>query len=180
MATPTAPAQGTSIEVFWNTSQAAPANSGIGAATPNSQPVAVTTSGAAYIAADVVGGIISLLTVNSATGRRVTLRTVCVKEKAGAAPALHIEFYKATPTGGPYTDNAPLVRGTTDAANRVGTLNVAAADYLTDVTETTATYSGLGMKLPVAATTLFMLIISQGSYTLTNGNLTINLEFDQE
>lgn len=157
-----------------------PVNSGIGAARASSQAIAVTTSGAGYVATDCVGGIISLTTVNYASGRRVNLRSVCIKEKGGAAPSLHIEFYKATPSAGTYTDNSALVRGSGDSANRVGTLNVQSSDYLTDITETTVTYNDINMKMPVAATTLFMLIISQGSYTLTNGNLTINLEFDAE
>ena len=175
MAAPTLNAEGQSKEVYWNSSQSLAVGP-----TTNSQAVAVTTSGAAYIAADVVGGIISLLTVNSSTGRRVSLRSATIEEKGGAAPALKIYFFKATPAAGTYTDNAALVWGTGDAANQVGVLNVLAADYVTDVVQTSVTYSGLDMKITPAATTLFMLIVSQGAYTLTNGNLTIQLEFDQE
>lgn len=146
----------------------------------NSQAVAVTTSGASYVAGDVVGGIISLTTVNLASGRRVSLKSLQVNDKGGVAPALHLYFFKATPSGGTYTDNAQLVWGSGDSANKVGQFNVATADYLTDISQSSANYSGLTMDLPVSATTLFVLIVSQGSYTITNGNLTLDLEFNQE
>lgn len=140
---------------------------------------AITTSGAGYILGDCIGGIISLTTVNYASGRPVKLKSVCIKDKGGAAPAMHIEFYKSTPTGGTYTDNSAVVRGTTDSANRVGTVNVLAADYLTDITETTATFSGIDHQMSVNATTLFVLLIAQASFTETNGNLTVEWGFEQ-
>lgn len=157
-----------------------PVSGGVGSAVPNTQAIAVTTTGAGYVASDVVGGIISLTTVNYSTGRRVTLKSVTIKEKGGVTPALHLYFFKATPNGGTYTDNANLVWGSGDAANQVGLLNVLAADYVTDVSQSSVNYSGLTMKMPVSATTLFLLIVSQGAYTITNGDLTIDLEFDQE
>ncbi len=177
MANPERTPVGGAQEVFMTSAQPVTSTAAV---TASSKSIAVTTSGANYVAGDVVGGIISIPTVNAASGRRVALKTLSIKEKGGTAPALHIEFYKATPAAGTYTDNAALVRGTGDAANRVGTFNVLSSDYLTDITETAVTYHGLDMKLPVDGTTLFALIISQGAYTLTNGNLTIGAEFDQE
>lgn len=146
----------------------------------NSQAVAVTTSGANYASGDCVGGIISLTTVNSATGRRVVLKSVQVNDKDGNAIAIEIYFFKATPAAGTYTDNAALAWGTGDSANKVGQLSILAADWLTTNSQSSVNIGDLSMKMAVAATTLFMLIVAKGAATFTNGNLKLQLELDQE
>jgi hypothetical protein len=164
-----------------------PVDDGVYGAQVKSVSIAVTTSGANYVANDCVGGIVSVLASNYATGRRLTLRSVQINTKlTGAnvttAVGFNLYFFKATPSGGTYTDNAGLAWGTGDAANKVGQLKSVAADYIADGTtqEASACYQNLNMKMPVSATTLFMLIVVQGAATITNGTLTINLEFDQE
>lgn len=157
-----------------------PTNDGIGASKVNTQSVAVTTSGAGYVASDVVGGIISLATVNFATTRRVTLRSVQVNDKNGNAIGLNIYFFKATPASGTYTDNGNISWGTGDSANKVGQVKIAASDWLTDNSQSSVNVGNLNEKMSVSATTLFMLIVAQGGATFTNGNLTMELNFDQE
>lgn len=160
--------------------RADPSNDGIGAAKVNSQPVAVTTSGAGYVSGDVVGGIISLTTVNYSTGRRVVLRSFQLNDKGGSAIGYNIYFFKATPAAGTYTDNGAISWGAGDSANKVGQLKVSASDYMTDNSQSSANYSNMNMKMQVSATTLFMLIVAQAGATLTNGNITFDAEFDQE
>jgi len=158
-----------------------PTNDQIGAmAVMNGQAVTLTTSGANYVAGDVVDGIKSLTTVNYASGKRVKLKTLCFKDKAAVAPALHIYFFKATPSGGTYSDNTALVWGSGDFANLVGSLNIAASDWITDISASVVTFSALDMDMAVSATTLFMLVIAEGAYTLTDGNYTMELGFEQE
>lgn len=156
-----------------------PAN-GVGYAQPASKAVAVTTSGA-YAEGDGVGGIISVTTVNYATGRRVTLRSIQINDKDGNSLPLDLYFFKATPAAGTYTDNAALAWGTGDSANKVGQLKVAAGDWVKDGGQSAVNF-GLTLKMPVAATTLFLLIVcpTGSAPTFTNGGLTINMEFDQE
>lgn len=157
-----------------------PVIGGIGAAQPGSQALSITTSGA-YVAGDGVGGIISMTTVNFSTGRRVRLRSVQINDKGNAQAALDIYFFKATPAAGTYTDNSPLVWGAGDSANKVGQLKVQTGDWVSDGSQCSVNY-GLDMKMAVAATTLFMLIVlpTGSAPTFTNGNLKANLEFDQE
>ena len=145
-----------------------------------SKTVTPTTSGANYASGDVVGGIQSITTVNYASGRRVALKSVQINDKNGNAIAMDIYFFKATPSGGTYTDNAALAWGTGDSANKVGQLAVAAADWLTDNSQSSVNYSNMDMKLLISSTTLFMLIIPKAAATFTNGNLTMQLEFNQE
>ncbi len=146
----------------------------------NSQTVALATTGASYIAGDVVQGIISLSNINFASGRRVTLKSIQVNDKTNVAPSLNIYFFKSTPTGGTYTDNAPLVWGTGDYALKVGQVSILNANYLTDISQSSVNISGLTEKMAVAGTTLFMLVVSEGSYTLAASSYTMQLEFDQE
>lgn len=150
-------------------------------ASPSSFAQAVTTSGA-YSAGNVVGGIISLVDVNLTSGGRVVLRTIQVNDKNGNADALDIYFFKATPSGGTYTDKSALAWGTGDSANKIGQLAVKSGDWLTDNSQSSVNYSGLTMKMTPSAATLFMLIVcpTGSTPTFTNGNLTIQLEFDQE
>ncbi len=158
-----------------------PPSNGIGSAVPVSKSVAVTTTGA-YAAGDVVGGIISLATVNYATGRRVSLRSIQVSDKGNNSLALDIYFFKATPAAGTYTDNAALVWGTGDSANKVGQIRIAAGDWIADGSQASVNLSGMDMCMSVAATTLFALIVcpSGSAPTFANGDLSINAEFNQE
>lgn len=145
----------------------------------SSHPVAVTTSGASYASGDVVGGILELTNVAFDTGRPVTLRSLTLRDKNGNAVAMEIYFFKATPTGGTYTDNGALAWGTGDAANCVGCIAIAAGDWLTANSQSFVNISGLGMKMPVTGTSLFAIILAKAAATFTNGNLTLNAEIDQ-
>lgn len=146
----------------------------------NTQVLAITTGGAGYVAGNVVSGILSLTNVNLASGRRVVLRSVQINDKNGNAVALNIYFFKSTPAAGTYTDQVGIAWGAGDSAKKVGQLKIAASDWLTDNSQSSVNVGNLGEKMSVAATTLFMLIIAEGGATLTNGNLTAELNFDCE
>lgn len=154
---------------------------GGGGTTPYSPgALAITTSGAAYIAGDCVGGIISIPTVNLSTGRRVALKGLTINDKGGVAPSLNIYFFPSTPTGGTYTDNAPLVWGSLDNALCCGHIQVLNGDYITDASQSGVTYGSLNIELDVTATTLYMIVVGEGNYMINNGNLSIRPEFNQE
>ena len=130
---------------------------------PETQSIAVTTSGSGYLSGYVVGTIIPLSTVNAASGRRVRLQSVQINDAGGQACPFHIYFFKATPSGGTYTDKTALVWGSGDNANKVGSLNILSSFYLTDASQSTLSYGGLAMDMGVGATTLYALIIAEGS-----------------
>lgn len=156
-----------------------PDGSGVSGATAVTKTVAVTTSGAGYVAGDVVGGIISLTTANYATTRNVILHALQVSFAANIAPALQIYFFNATPSGGTYTDNSALVWGAGDSAKKVGQISVLAADYLSANNQQSVNYSGLDMMMDIAATTLFVLVVAQGSYTIANGEMGLKFNLEQ-
>lgn len=158
-----------------------PADDGLGAARPYSPgSIAIATSGAGYVTGNVVGGIISIPTVNFLTGRRVSLTGLTINDKGGVAPALNIYFFPTTPTGGTYTDKVALVWGTADRALCCGQIQVLNGNYLTDISQSGVTFGGLNTKLNVGATTLFAIIVAEGSYNLATSTISIVPQFNQE
>jgi hypothetical protein len=145
----------------------------------NSQSIAITTSGANYAAGDCVGGLISLVNVNESFGRRVSLRSIQINDKGGIAPSLNIYFFKSQPAG-TFTDNSAVVWAAGDSALKVGQVSVLNANYLTDISQSAINLSGLTEKMPVADRTLYMVIVSQSTYTLAASTLTAQIELDQE
>lgn len=133
-----------------------------------------------YTAGDVVGGIQSITTVNSSSGRSVLLKSISVKDKNGQSPALSFLFFKSTPSGGTYTDNAALVLGSGDAANMVGCVRVVAGDNYVPVSGTSvATLGAVDQLLPVTASTLFCLILADATWNAAStSDLTVDLGFE--
>lgn len=113
-----------------------------------------------YAAGDVVGGIVELTGAVDVSGRPVELTSLAVKDAGGQAPALTFLFFRATPSGGTYTDNAALVWGSGDLANLVGAVTVASADYSTLASKSLTIKGDLGHLLDCAATSLFLVIVA--------------------
>jgi hypothetical protein len=141
--------------------------------------VAVTTSGA-YAAGDVVGGIIEITTVNAASGRPVDLASIVVSDKNGNAVDLFLFFFRATPSGGTYTDNSALVWGSGDVANVVASVKILSTDWMVAASQSVVGVE-LGWLSDVDGTSVFLLIVcpTGSTPTYTNGNLALNLAFDR-
>lgn len=135
-----------------------PTTGNLAAAGYASVPTITISASPNYDAADIAGGIISLTTVNNSTGRPVKLTSMTLTDDGNQGPALTFMFFKATPAAGTYTDNEALVWGAGDLANLVGVVRVLAADWITVVSEKILNLGDIGQIMPVAATTLFMLI----------------------
>jgi len=117
-----------------------------------------------YSALDVVGGIQTITGASLVTARPIKVKSLVLKDKGGQGPALTFMFFKATPTGGTYTDNGALVLGSGDLANLVGTIQVVAGDWYTPVSGSkVASLSGFDMVIDVDSVDLFALIIHDGA-----------------
>ena len=134
-----------------------------------------------YTALDVVGGIQTIALANSSTGRPVKVKSLVVKDKNGQSPPLTFIFFKATPSGGTYTDNSALVLGSGDMANVVGVVKVVAGDYYTPVAGATiAALGGVDQVMAVSATSLFALIIADAAINAAStSDFTIELGIEQ-
>ena len=165
-----------------NEMQRNPVDDGVYGATPYSWNSTLTTNASAYASGNVVQGIISIPTVNFASGRRVTLRSVQLNTQLATSVAFNLYFFKATPSGGTYTDKTALTWGSGDSLNKVGQVNIPTTAFLGDgsTVQQSANIQNLNMKMPVVATTLFALLIIEGAATFATGSLNIDLEFDQE
>lgn len=134
-----------------------------------------------YAAGDVIGGIQTIADAVLVAGGKLKLESVHVRDKAGQAPALRLYFFSATPAAGTYTDNAPLVWGAGDAANQVGVVDIAAANYITLAGVSAQTLSGIGQVHFAAATSLFVLVAANGAYNAAAlGDLIITLSWERK
>ena len=68
------------------------------------RPTITLSASPDYSANDVVGGIITLTSVAARDADEVVLRSVVLKDAGGQAPALTLLFFRATPSGGTYTE----------------------------------------------------------------------------
>ena len=134
-----------------------------------------------YSALDVVGGIQTIASANSSTGRPIKLKSLVVKDKNGQSPAMTFLFFKATPSGGTYTDNGALTLGTNDMANMVGVVKVVAGDYYTPVSgATVAALGAVDQVMAVSATSLFALIIADAAINAAStSDFTIEFGIEQ-
>ena len=134
-----------------------------------------------YAAGDGVGGIQTIAGAVEVAGGQLELKSVHVRDKAGQAPALRLYFFAATPAAGTYTDNAPLVWGANDAANQVGLVDIAAANYITVAGVSAQTLSAIGQVHTVTATSLFVLIVANGAYNAAStSDLIITLSWERK
>src|SRR5262245_9823159 len=89
------------------------------------RPTITTSASPDYADGDVISGIVTLSGVFQLANRSAILRSVMLKDAAGQAPALSLLFFRATPSGGTYTDNSAIVFGSGDVGNCIGTVKVA-------------------------------------------------------
>lgn len=127
-----------------------------------------------------MGGIVTLTGVMSEAGRSALLRSLVAKDAGGQAPALTFLFFRASPSGGTYTDNEALVWGAGDHAKLVGVVRIAAADWYTLVSKSQAALGGIDAILGSATSDLYMLIIADGAWNAgATTDLTVELGFEQ-
>jgi hypothetical protein len=138
-----------------------------------------TVGTAAYIAGDGVGGILNFGATNGLSGDFYTVDSIHITDKSKSHPALFIEFFKATPASGTYTDSSPLVYGSGDHANSIGVVSILATDWLdfprVSATASRVSINDLGINLTETGTNLFALIHADSSFSLTNGDLIVNV-----
>lgn len=143
-----------------------------------------TVATATYIAGDVIGGILTFASVNGASGRPIKIQSIALVDKSQQSVPFTILFFKATPSGGTYTDGSPLVFGSGDYANFVGAVRFFETEWVSypaTPTDDFANKNDLNMIVPISATSLFALIVSDDSttITLTNGDLIVTVSGEQ-
>lgn len=126
----------------------------------------VTVDTAAYVDLDCIGGIITLADFVAISGGAAEIHSIEITELGAQKPPCSISFYKETPAGGTYTDNAGLVLDATDVASRTGPgpIQIVAGDYKAHGTHQVASLLFTPFAVECAVTSLFMLIQADGPY----------------
>jgi hypothetical protein len=139
-----------------------------------------TVGTAAYIAGDAIGGILIVpLGLALSSTVPVEVESIYISDKSKVHPAMFIEFFKATPTSGTYTDGSPLVYGSGDHANSIGNISVLAADWV-DMPRVTATASrvsinDLGMVVNGTSQNIYILVHADSAFSLTALDWTVTV-----
>lgn len=138
-----------------------------------------TVDTAIYAGGDLVGGIRTIANWAKATGGGAKLRSVSVWCEDGELAQASLLFFNATPSGGTYTDNLAPVWAAGDFAKFLGKIDIVTADYATIGGDGIAT-KACEIPLPVAATSLFCVVIATATPTFTAGtdvNITLIAEY---
>lgn len=134
-----------------------------------------------YAVGDVIGGIITLTSIPSASGGKAKLVSANVVDKAGQSPQFSMYFFKATPSGGTYTDNAAIVWGSGDGANAIGTVSFVSADYNTVGGISFSTMGEINQMHVATATSIFVLIIADATYNAAStSDLIVTFGYERE
>lgn len=139
--------------------------------------VTPTVGTAAYIAGDVIGGVLTFANAASASGRAVRVEKLSIIDKSQQSIPCTLQLFSATPAGGTYTDGSALVYHANDYALYQSQIRLLAGDWLSyPATPTDSFVAWTGSShVNLAATSLFGLLIADGSFSLTNGDLIINI-----
>lgn len=149
------------------------------------RPTITTSASLDYSSGDVISGIITLTNAASDVGRQALLMSVAMKDDSNQGPALSLIFFRATPSGGTYTDNSQLVWGSGDLANVVGYVRIGTSDWYSPAASVAKALFSTGaikkmMSVADAAKDLFMLIVADETINFAStSDLTLELSFER-
>lgn len=128
-----------------------------------------TVDTSAYGAGDIIGGILTVSNWALSTGGSAILESVTVYDADNEKAGFELIFFDATPSGGTYADQGAPTWHANDAAKCIGRVTVATGDYVTTGGDAIACLRNIMLPLPVAATSLFVLILATATPTYTAG-----------
>ena len=147
--------------------------------TPFSASVTPTVGTAPYIAGDSVGDILKFPLGFLLNGGYANLDSLVITDKSKTHPALFVEFFKSSPSGGTYTDSSPLVYGSGDHAKKLKLCSILATDWvdLPRVSATTSTVDigDLNKSFATSDPNVYMLIHADAGFSLTAGDLIVTI-----
>lgn len=136
--------------------------------------VTPTVGTAGYIPGDSIGGILTFASAGAISGRAIAVQRIDIHDLSHQSIPCKVELFGATPAGGTYTDGSPLVYAAADYGTRRGAIVIQGANWANfpthaSPTHSTVTWTG-NMPLILSATSLFMLIHSDFTGSLTAGD----------
>lgn len=130
------------------------------------------TSGSAYTALNVVGGIQTITGAVRRPNGYGTLETLVLLDAGKASSAMQVHFFKANPSRGTYADKGAITVNPLDTANYLGSVTWTAGAYIPFGT-TTALNTVTGIGLPIqgdSSGNVYAIPVTLGTPTWTNTN----------
>ncbi len=140
-----------------------------------------TITAGAYHAKDAVGGLLTFANAGKGDAGTGIIQGVTIIDKSVQAAQLILVLFDQTFTA--TADNAAFAPSDADLANCIGTVTIAASDYVTLSDNCVATKSNIGLpfKLPNGGTSLFGQLMCSGTPTYAStSDLTIKLRLLQD
>lgn len=128
-----------------------------------------------YVAGDVIDGVVTL-TEFGAGGIRL-LRSITAKEPGGGTPALKLLFFRDSPSGGTYQDNAALAWGSGDMANLIGVVTVAASDWVTLASKSVVSLGGIDQGHEAESGSISLIVVADATFN-ASADITLEIAYD--
>lgn len=147
------------------------------AATPTVSAASIYASG------DAVGGLMTFSNALIKYSKSGLLQSVVVSDLAKQSAALSLILFKENPSATTVTDNAALDIADADITKIIGSVPVAAADYvaLNDSSVATVRNVGLGLSVDSEVSTLYGVLVTTGTPTYAAvSDITVNLFIRQD
>jgi hypothetical protein len=138
----------------------------------------VGVSGAAYASGDVLGDqspiAVSVMRINNGTA---VLQSVVIGDLSNQSAALDLLIFDANPSGSTFTDNSPVDIADADLPKLIGTVSVAAADYVAFADSSAAVLKGIALPIKAngAYNTVWVVPVTRGTPTYVADELSISL-----
>ena len=133
-----------------------------------------------YSAGDVIDGIKELTVDNISDARPLLFQSLVVKDEGGQAPAITVMLFKASPSGGTYTDNTALVWTVGDMTLLVAVVKILTTDWITIAGKSMVSFGGIDVECATQSTSLFALVVADATWNAAStSDLTIEFGFEQ-
>lgn len=144
------------------------------------RPTITMSASPDYSIGDSIGGIITLTDAALEAGRQVKLTSLSLVDLSGQSPAFTIIFFKSTPVGGTYTDNAALDMVTADFSTKNKMLRVLSADWKIMDSVGFLDLDDLNMIMDAVSDDLFALIFADSTWNAASvGDLIAAFGFER-
>jgi hypothetical protein len=124
------------------------------------------TAASAYATGNAVGGLITLTSINRASGASILVQSVLVTSKSAQTNPMDILLFNASPTGSTCTDKTAVSIVAADAGKLVGVAHV--TDWTSGGTASVGQMQQPPIGIAVPATTLYACLVTRSTPTWTS------------
>lgn len=134
-----------------------------------------TVGGAAYVAKDAVGGLLTFANAARVSGGTIIVDAVTLVDKSATMGSYDLVLFNATFTGP--TDSSAFDPTDAELLTCVGVIPITTWADFND--NSVASRYGLGLSITLAGTSLFGALVARSGFSLTNGDIQVMLAITQ-